>query len=154
MTETDSFPRHSARTRRFTLGEPRSFTICASGARVLFLRALSGVDPRTALWALDGGEERLVADPTRLGDEEDLPAEERARRERVRETASGVVAYSVDEAGRRAVFAAAGAVWVVDVDECVPRALPTAPGAFDPRIDPTGSTVAYVSGGALRVIGA
>src|SRR4051794_26804586 len=95
-----SFPKAAARTRRFTLGEPRSVSICADGSRVLFLRAMAGDDPRTGLWCLDlpDGDERLVVDPTVEADAE-LPPEERARRERARETASGVVAYSVDEAG-------------------------------------------------------
>src|SRR3954451_15778518 len=89
MSDDHSYPRHSARTRRFTLGEPRSFTVTDDGRRVLFLRSLSGGDAGTALWALEDGEERLVVDPTRLGDDADIPAEERARRERARETAAG-----------------------------------------------------------------
>ncbi|HET7531191.1 MAG TPA: DPP IV N-terminal domain-containing protein, partial [Mycobacteriales bacterium] len=151
----DSFPRQSARTRRFTLGEPRSFTICAGGRRVLFLRALSGTDPRTALWALDttDGTERMVVDPRSLGGDDDLPAAERARRERVRETASGVVAYAADDVGETIAFAAAGELWVVGGD-AGPRRLPAAPGAYDPRPDPTGRHVAYVSGRELRVIAA
>src|SRR3954471_4763160 len=101
MSEVESFPRQSARTRRFTLGEPRSFTVCGDGERVLFLRAMSGTDPRTGLWAIDDGLERLVVDPAALGAHtEDLPPEERARRERARETAAGVVAYAADHAGR------------------------------------------------------
>ena len=147
-----SFPRASARTRRFTLGEPRSVTICAEGARVLFLRSMAGDDPRTGLWCLDlpDGEERLVVDPTADVDA-GLPAEERARRERARETASGVVAYSADEAGRTAVYAAGGALHVVDVDSGELRVLP-ASLPYDPRIDPAGAQVAYVSGVALRVV--
>src|SRR3954462_10592842 len=122
MSEIETFPRQSARTRRFTLGEPRSFTICADGERVLFLRSLSGTDARTALWVLEpSGEERLVVDPLTLGDAEDLPPEERARRERARETASGVVAYAADAAGKTVAFAAGGQVWVVDVDDGAPR---------------------------------
>src|SRR3954466_7461072 len=117
MSADNSFPRASARTRRFTLGEPRSVTICAGGSRVLFLRAMAGDDPRTGLWCLDlpDGEERLVVDPTQQADT-DLPPEERARRERARETASGVVASSVDEAGRTAVYATGGSLHVVDLD--------------------------------------
>ncbi|HET6818012.1 MAG TPA: prolyl oligopeptidase family serine peptidase [Mycobacteriales bacterium] len=154
MSDVESFPRQSARTRRFTLGEPRSFTVCSSGGRVLFLRALSGTDPRTALWALEpSGEERLVVDPARLGDSDDIPAEERARRERARETASGVVAYSADAAGDVVAFAAAGEVWVVEVETGEPRRLEAAAPAFDPRPDPTGKRVAYVHGRSLRVIG-
>jgi dipeptidyl-peptidase 4 len=152
----ESFPRQSARTRRFTLGEPRSFTICGEGRRVLFLRALSGTDARTALWALDpvDGTERMVVDPRTLGEDADLPEAERARRERVRETASGVVAYATDDAGETVAFAAAGVLWVVDVTGGEPRRLPAAPGAYDPRPDPTGTHIAYVSGRELRVIAA
>ena len=147
-----SFPKASARTRRFTLGEPRSVTICAAGRRVLFLRAMAGDDPRTGLWCLDlpDGEERLVVDPTEQADA-DLPPAERARRERARETASGVVAYSVDDAGRAAVYAAGGSVHVVDVDSGTQRALATS-APYDPRIDPTGRRVAYVSGSTLRIV--
>jgi dipeptidyl-peptidase-4 len=149
----ESFPRLSARTRRFTLGEPRAFTISADGSRVLFLRALSGTDARTGLWLLDvaAGTERLVVDPASLADDADLPAAERARRERVRETATGVVAYSADDAGRVAAFAAAGALWVVDVDDAAPRMLETPPGVYDPRLDPTGRWVGYVVDRDLRI---
>jgi len=155
MSDVESFPRQSARTRRFTLGEPRSFTACPDSGRVLFLRALSGTDARTALWVLEpSGEERLVVDPAALGDSDDIPPEERARRERARETASGVVAYSADTAGEVVAFAVAGEVWVVEVDDGTPRRLDAATPAFDPRPDPTGKRVAYVHGRSLRVIGA
>ena len=42
---TESFPRRQARTRRFTLGAPRGFTITPDGDRVLFLRSRGGTDP-------------------------------------------------------------------------------------------------------------
>ena len=83
---TDSFPRRQARTRRFTLGTPRGVTLSPDGARVTFLRSRGGTDAVTCLWSLDvaTGEERVVADPRTLeaGSDEDLPPEERARRER------------------------------------------------------------------------
>src|SRR5207248_4514713 len=87
----DTFPRQYARTRRFTLGQPRAFTIFPD--HVLFLRSLSGSDPRMHLWVLDlaTGDERRLLDPAGLADDGDLPIAERARRERVRETATGVV---------------------------------------------------------------
>src|SRR5690606_12151029 len=96
---SESFPRLNARTRRFTLGVPKGFTISPDGARVLFLRTKSGTDPVTCLWELDTEThvERLVVDPRALdAGEEDLPPEERARRERSREQAGGVVSYSTD----------------------------------------------------------
>jgi dipeptidyl-peptidase-4 len=152
MSAADSFPRQSARTRRFTLGEPRSFTVCADGARLLFLRSLGGSDPRTALWVIDlpDGEERLVVDPQSL--EDDVPASERARRERVRENATGVVAYSADRAGQRVAFAAGGALRLVDVDSGEQHVVADAAVVFDPHIDPTGQRVAYVGGRALWLV--
>lgn len=90
-TESDSFPRRHARTQRFTLGAPRSFTVAPDGSRVVFLRSHSGTDRANALWVLDpaDGAERPAADPYALlgGAAEDLSAEERARRERSREGA-------------------------------------------------------------------
>ena len=149
----ESFPRQSARTRRFTLGEPRNFALCAQGRRLLFLRATSGSDPRTGLWCLDlpDGPERLVVDPTASA-ESTLPAAERARRERVRESASGVVAFSTDAAGSVAVFALGGTLRLVDIDDGQVRELGSASNVFDPHVDPTGKRTAYVSERALHLV--
>lgn len=156
---TESFPRQQARTRRFTLGVPRAFKVSPDGARVIFLRSKAGDDPVTCLWEADAdtGEERLVADPRALGaDEENLPPEERARRERVRETAAGIVAYATDKAAKLAVFALSGQVYAVPLGsggpDATPRLVPAATPALDPRPDPAGTKVAYVHDGALRVI--
>jgi dipeptidyl-peptidase-4 len=148
----DSFPRLRARTQRFTLGEPRTISICADGRRVLFLRAAAGDDPRTGLWVLDlpDGEERVVVDPAA---DHDLPAAERMRRERVREGAAGVVSYAADDAGQVAAFAVGGRLHVVDVDTGEVRGLGDAEACFDPRPDPTGRLVGYVDGSDLRVVG-
>src|SRR6201996_3222204 len=153
----ESFPRQQARTRRFLLGVPRAFQVSADGTRVMFLRSKAGDDPVTCLWELDvaAGEERLVADPRALGaDEENLPPEERARRERVRETAAGIVAYATDKAGSLAVFALSGQVYAAPLGDPArpPRLVPAKTPALDPRPDPTGTWVAYVHDDALRVI--
>ena len=115
---TESFPRQQARTRRFSLGVPRAFAISPAGDRVTFLRSRSGTDPLTCLWQYDvaSGTEHLIADPTVLGTaDEDLPPEEKRRRERVREQAGGIVSYAVDAAMRTAVFSLAGRVFTVDL---------------------------------------
>ncbi|MEU6780647.1 prolyl oligopeptidase family serine peptidase [Nonomuraea angiospora] len=151
---SESFPRLSARTRRFTLGVPRSFTITPDGGRVVFLRTQSGTDPVTCLWELDTDThvERLVVDPRALdADEENLPPEERARRERSREAAGGVVAYATDTDVTRASFALSGALYVVDFATGQARRLDTPGAVIDPRLSPDGGHVAYVTGGALRV---
>ncbi|MFI7695582.1 prolyl oligopeptidase family serine peptidase [Nonomuraea sp. NPDC049655] len=151
---SESFPRLSARTRRFTLGVPRGFTISPDGGRVVFLRTRSGTDPVTCLWELDTEThvERLVVDPRTLhADDENLPPEERARRERSREAAGGVVAYGADAALTRAAFALSGALYVVELASGETRRLETPGAVIDPRLSPDGRQVAYVTGGALHV---
>jgi dipeptidyl-peptidase-4 len=152
-----SFPRQLARTHRFTTGVPRAFQICPDGGRVAFLRGRDGVDAATCLWVHDAerGTDTVLADPHALGaDDENLPPEERARRERLRESGGGIVSYSVDEAFTRAVFTLSGRLFYVDLvgDDAAPRELPAATPVVDPRISPRGDRVAYVNGGALRVI--
>ena len=159
MDRTESFPRRQARTRRFTLGEPRDFRVSDDGSRVTFLRSSGPVDPVNRLWVLDvaAGVERLVADPGRLAGgrgDRDLPEAERARRERVRETGSGIVSYDADEALTAAVFALEGRLWRVNLaagDR--PEPLAASPGAFAPRLSPDCVLVAYVVGSGLRVAG-
>jgi dipeptidyl-peptidase-4 len=153
---TESFPRQEARTRRFTLGVPRAFRISPDGTRLTYLRTQGGGDPVTCLWGLEVGRgpERLVVDPRTLGgDEEDLPPQERARRERVREQAGGIVAYATDTNLTVAVFSWSGRVYMVDLTraDAVPREVQVPAQALDPRPDPTGKRLAYVSAGALRV---
>ncbi|MBV9095469.1 MAG: prolyl oligopeptidase family serine peptidase [Streptosporangiaceae bacterium] len=154
----DSFPRQEARTRRFSLGVPRAFRVSPDGSRVAFLRTNGGTDPVTCLWVVDVGTggERLVADPRTLGaGEEDLPAQERARRERVREQAGGIVAYATDAAVSLAAFALSGTVYLADLvrADVPPRRVPTRTPALDPRLDPAGRQLGYVCAGALRVTG-
>jgi dipeptidyl-peptidase-4 len=155
---TESFPRQEARTRRFTLGVPRAFRISPDGTRVAYLRTQGGSDPVTCLWVLDvdSGQERLVVDPRTLGgDEQNLPAAERARRERVREQAGGIVAYATDADLTMAAFAWSGRVYAADLTGAgrPPAEVATHAPALDPRPDPTGRRLAYVSAGALRVTG-
>ncbi|MBW0109863.1 S9 family peptidase [Pseudonocardia oceani] len=150
----DSFPRRQARTRRFTLGAPRGLTVSPDGTRVVFLRSRGGTDPVTCLWVLDvaSGREHLVADARLLGEDGDLPAEERARRERSREQAGGIVGYSTDRAVTTAAFSLAGQLHVADLaGGAPPRHLPSPGGVIDPHPDPLGRRVAYVSAGALHV---
>src|SRR5699024_1711464 len=141
-----SFPRLSARTRRFTLGLPRNITVSSDGGTVWFIRTPDGVTPNGQLWAFDvaSGSERLLVDPVALvGDQDDLSPQERARRERSRESGGGLVSFSVDEAGSTATFALSGKLWVTDLDTGNTSSLPaesltTNGPVIDPRIDPTG----------------
>ncbi|WP_329122366.1 S9 family peptidase [Streptomyces sp. NBC_01465] len=153
-----SFPRQYARTQRFTLGAPRAFTVSPDGNHVLFLRSPSGTDRAGALWSLDleGPAERLVADPQALlgGAAEELSAQERARRERSREGSAGIVGYAVDAAASLAAFALSGRLFTAEVRTGATRELPAPGPVLDPRPSPDGRLVAYVTQGALRVVGA
>jgi len=161
---TESFPRQQARTRRFSLGVPRSFKVSPDGSRVVFLRSQGGADPVTCLWQLHvrTGHEELVADPAALEPAgEDLSPQEKARRERTREQAGGIVGFATDRALTVAAFTLAGRVYVTGLDspagqetggrEKGPRLLSARSPALDPRPDPTGTRVAYVHHGALHV---
>ncbi|HET6501589.1 MAG TPA: prolyl oligopeptidase family serine peptidase [Amycolatopsis sp.] len=160
MTEELSFLRKQARTQRFTLGTPRAFRVAPDGSKLLFLRSESGTDRRNSLWELDLGpdaaadgvtETKVVDAAELLPGEEDLPAEERARRERSRESAGGVVSYAVDDDLRIAVFSLSGRLYTVDL--ATREVTELAGGAvIDPRPDPTGSRVAYVRDRRLRVV--
>ncbi|MDO8389342.1 MAG: prolyl oligopeptidase family serine peptidase [Actinomycetota bacterium] len=152
----DTFPRQYARTQRLTLGEPRNVTVSADGLRVAFLRSRAGDDPVNCLWVLQiaDGSERLVADPLELlgvADDDNRPAEERARRERMREGASGITAYTTDEAATVTAFTLAGRLFVAGLVSGKARELAVEGPVFDPRPDPVATRVAYVSGRSLRV---
>jgi dipeptidyl-peptidase 4 len=145
-----------AGSRRFALGRPRDLTLVPDPGRLLFLRALAPDDPNTALWSCDlgTGEERLLADPRVLlnGQAEVIPAAELRRRERIRESARGIVAYSTDSAGRLSAFALSGRLFVCDLESGETRAVPTGGECVDPHIGPTGAAIAYVHERSLRVV--
>ena len=155
---TDTFPRQHARTQRFTLGEPRNVTVSPDGQRVVFLRSGGGSDPVNALWVLDveSGTERLVADPRALLAEaddasSDLPAAERARRERAREGAGGITSYATDRNATVVAFGLAGRLFAGGLLSGQARELAVDGPVFDPRPDPTARRIAYVSGASLRI---
>jgi dipeptidyl-peptidase 4 len=149
----DEFPRQIARTRGFSLGVPRSFTVSPDGERVVYLRTKTGEDPVSCLWVFDvsGAKERLVFDPGAEEAERDLTEAERARRERARERSSGVTAYATDDSVRRAVFTVGGRMFLADLVQGSAREL-SAPGPVDdPRLDPAGERIALVVEGSLHV---
>jgi dipeptidyl-peptidase-4 len=152
----DSFPRQQARTRRYTLGRPRSFAIAEDGSRVAFLRSRSSDDPVGCLWVFDvaAGAERLVVDPAVAGDAH-LSAEERDRRERRRESLIGVTDYAADRVLSMAAYAMGGGLFAADLVKGGARPIEIgATDPFDPRPDPSGRRIAYIADGALRVVDA
>lgn len=154
MSESRSFPRRQAVTRRFTLGTPRDLRVASDGSTVLFLRSTGSEDPVNSLWGFDvaAGEERLVVDANAIGvDDADLPPAERARRERARESGGGIVAFDATADHATAAFAIGGQLAIVDVATGA-LSMPDTPSVFDPRLSPDGSAVAYGSGRELRAV--
>ncbi len=151
-----SYPRHAARTLRFSLGLPRSFSISADGSRVLFLRSASGSDRVNRLWSFDfdSGAESVLVDPQELlgGGDEELPPEEKARRERAREAAGGIVSFSTGAGGDAVAFTLSGRLFAITGSGAAPKEMKVAAAVVQPRIDPTGQRIAYVGAGALRLI--
>ncbi|MGO9083453.1 MAG: DPP IV N-terminal domain-containing protein [Streptosporangiaceae bacterium] len=151
-----SLPRQYALTRRLSLGVPGHITLRPDGGMGYFLRTRAGDDLVSCLWAFDcaTAQERLLADPVRLlaGAAEELPPEERARRERAREQSAGIVAYAADNAGELLVFALSGQLWTIRPAAAAIRRLAAAEPVVDPRPDSAGRRIAYVCRGALRVI--
>ncbi len=151
-----SLPWQYALTRRMSLGVPGHITLRPDGGTAYFLRTKAGDDPVSCLWALDctTAEERLLADPVHLlaGAADELPPEEKSRRERAREQSAGIVAYAADDAGELLVFALSGQLWTISPADAAIRRLAAAEPVVQPRPDPTGQRVAYVCRGVLRVI--
>ena len=172
------FPRLRARTLRFGCGAPRSAQTVGDGSRALFLRSDGPEDLVTALWLSwfdESGEhhETKLADPRELlgatADSEDVPAEEKARRERAREGGTGIVGYSADDDGNRIVFTINGRLFLTDIDwngetgapdprtrELAGEWLDEDPAMYtpvlNPRIAPDGKHVLYTTGRYLMLV--
>lgn len=146
-----SFPRRHATTRRFTLGAPRSFSVSDDGSRVLFLRSSGPEDPQNSLWVVEPGEAaRAVFDATG-STSGSLTDAERARRERMREQASGVVSFAARPDCTEAVFALAGQLYKSEVSTGESVELASDGNVFDPQFEPGADRIAYVSGSTLRL---
>lgn len=138
------FFRDLAETRNYTLGRPISPRITPDGRHTIFLRALPR-DPTLRLFELDlaSGRERELLTPAQLlgGAEETLSAEEKARRERQRQSLKGFTAYQLSRDGTRLLVALSGKLYLVDRASLRVTELPGS-GWIDPRFSPDGRHVA------------
>ncbi|MEX2169004.1 MAG: DPP IV N-terminal domain-containing protein [Pirellulales bacterium] len=143
-------------TYRFTLGQPTAIRITDAGDAVLFLRS----GPRSFerdLYEFDvaTGKERLLvsADELLQGAEEQLTAEERARRERMRLAGSGIVSFDVSSDGEQILVPLSGSLYLRDRKSGKFRELSSAAGyPIDARYSPDGKSVACVREGDLYLI--
>ena len=102
---------------------PHAVTVGGDGARVAYLRA-------SALWVLNvaTASARLVAE-------------------------GPIDSFAVDSDARFAAFARGGRLFRADLVDGSVTAIETGQPVEDPRLDPTGTTIGYVSAGSLYVVG-
>ena len=152
------FLKDLAETRSWRLGRPTSVRVTPDGSRVLFFRT-PGRKPENRLYSFDVKtaqvRELITPEEVLKGSEEQLSAEERARRERMRVTLRGFTSTDLSEDGALALVTLSGHAYV----------LPTAGGAarevagpdekgnpiFDPQLSPDGKSVSFVRAGELWV---
>lgn len=162
-SESDiDFPRLQARTGRFHYGQPAGFMGNTDGTRIAFIRSRSGTDSRGCIWIatlVDTDEsgsgkttERIVVDVAHPGGSAaaDVPAAERARRERLRESGSGVTAFSANSDLTLFCFTLGGSLFVAETaagtdGEFAIRMLDVPGPVVDPRLSPDGNQVAWVA---------
>jgi len=159
---SDTFPRLAALTARFTNGAPTSFAISSDGQRIVFLQSTGPQDSAKRLLQLDISRSpsdrafpagaTVIADPAKLATSPaDLSPDELARRERLRESGSGIVSFATDRDVTTATFSLSGYLGVADLlAESAHLVAVTGP-VIDPRIDPTGTRVAWVADRCLYV---
>ena len=165
----ESFPRQKAATRSFRLGSPKHFRISPRADLVLFIRSAGGRNPAGDIWCarkLDGTKpdgtwrEEIVfdAETQQVGGE--LPPEEKARRERMREVTEGVTSFTVDEDFTTVAFVLDGELFAQRIPPGEHSAweaaqqLNTGGGCVDPQLSPDGHNIAFVKDSGLWVISA
>ncbi|TVQ29894.1 MAG: S9 family peptidase [Phycisphaeraceae bacterium] len=145
-----------AATYRFSLGRPAGVNITPDGGAVLFLRS-GPRSPVRDLYEFDpatGRERVLLTAADLLGDEEEeLTAEELARRERMRLTARGIANYRLSDDGERILVNLSGDLFVHDRLSGRTHELHSDAGfPIDARFSPCARYVSCVRDGEVYVI--
>ncbi len=143
--EESEFLKALAETHHFSLGTPHAIKVAPDGASVLFLRS-GPRDPSQSLYKLDlhtGKTHLLVAPDKLLATPASLSPAERALRERLRQTTTGLSSFEVSKNDLAILLPLAGHLFVFDRMTGQAHELPVK-GAFDAKLLPDGSRVAYV----------
>ncbi len=145
----------AAETRNFTLGRPVSPKFTPDGAHVIFLRASSPRNPTLRLFefTVATGAERELLSPEQLlgGADENLSTEEKARRERQRQSLRGFTSFQMTRDGTRLLVVLSGRVYVINRADQKFTELP-GESWIDPRFSPDGRHVAGVRDRELHVV--
>jgi dipeptidyl-peptidase-4 len=125
----------------------RAAGLSPDGKRVTFLRPKPENREVLDLWAADvaGGEPYRLIDASALSAGGALSEAEKARRERQRIAATGVVEYHWDDQGRFILVPLDGDLWLHEAAGRQTRRLTETPGdEIDSKVSPRGTFVSYV----------
>jgi dipeptidyl-peptidase-4 len=147
-----------AATYRFRNGRPKVLSAVAGGQKVLFLRSESSTSFEQGLYEYDlasDSERSVLAPGKKKNDEpESLSQEEKARRERIRMSAKGVVGYSLNGANDEVLIPINGGLVVVgrESGKVVAEVKSETPGfPMNAQFSPDGRWVSCVRNGNLCV---
>ncbi len=138
-----------AATRNFTLGQPVHAMPSPDGRRVLFLRS-GPRDTKLGLYSMDLATHAVtaLAQPAAA---EHLSVEERARRERMRMTLTGITDFAISEDGARVLVSQGDHLSVVTLAGGAVSPVPGA-GWIAPHLSPDGRFVEGVRDNDVHVV--
>jgi dipeptidyl-peptidase-4 len=139
-----------ARTRNYTLGQPRHVLPEPDGAHILFLRS-GARDTTLHLYEFDLATktERELAKP--VPEPETLSTEEKARRERARMTLTGITDFALSSDGHLILATQGDRLLRIALPAGTSTELP-GKGFIAPRLSPDGRTVAVVENNDLHAV--
>lgn len=127
---------------------PRSLKVSPDGQRVTFLRGKETDYDQLDLWEyhIASGETRMLFDSTTLAQgESELSDEEKARRERMRLSGSGIVSYQWSADGKALLFPLGGDVFYHQLgQQGAKQLLDTEAFETDITLSPKGNYIAYI----------
>jgi dipeptidyl-peptidase-4 len=138
-----------AQTRGYSLGAPVHVVPTPDGQSVLYLRS-GPRDTHLGLYQyrLQSHDERALAQPAAA---EHLSVEEKARRERARQTMTGITDFALSDDGSRILVSQGDQLSTIDLPSVATTKVP-GQGWIAPRLSPDGSAVAVVRDNDLHVV--
>jgi dipeptidyl-peptidase-4 len=133
----------------------RNLRVSPDGERVTFLRGRADNQFQMDLWEFNMKDKTMhrLVDSKKLVPNENLSAEEKARRERARTASlSGIVSYSWSPDGKQLLVPIAGDLYLVDVANPDAARKVASGNVGDPKISPKGRYVSFVRDQNLYVI--
>jgi len=126
----------------------RGLKISPDGSRVTFLKGKESDYDRLDLWEYDinSGKTRMLFDSNDLHrGKENLSDEEKARRERLRLSGTGIVSYQWSQDGTALLFPLAGDVYYYEVGQTKARKIvDTSEFETDVRFSPKGNYISFI----------